>query len=136
MKKLALLTLPALLSGCMTWSAFGDSLQNLVGDPIDTAINKIGYPNAERTIAGHHIYTWASNATGVLTVPQTSFGTATAYGPAGSATAYGTSTTFAAMPVAYHCEIDLEVDMENRIQAYQFNGNVGGCMRYYRALKK
>jgi hypothetical protein len=123
-----------LVTGCMTWGGFQERLGGLIGEPIDTAIDHWGYPNGERTIAGHHIYVWASNSTGVITLPQTTYGTATAFSKYGTATAYGTSTTYVPMAVNYGCQIELEVDMENRITRYSYHGNRGGCMQYYRQL--
>ncbi|WP_155122689.1 hypothetical protein [Burkholderia ubonensis] len=134
MKKMLIALAPMALAGCMTWGGFEQNLTSLVGEPLDVAVSKLGYPNGERNVAGHHIYVWSSSSTGIVTMPQTSYGTATAFNSFGSTTAFGSTTTYVPMAVGYNCEIDLEVDMANRIRSYQYNGNIGGCMRYNRRL--
>lgn len=135
LKILASAALPVALAGCMTWSGFNEQLGGLVGEPLDLVIQRLGYPNGERQIAGHHVYIWSSNSTGIISMPQTTYGTATAFNRFGTTTAYGSSTSYVPMTVGYNCEILLEVDMSNRIRSYQYNGNIGGCSPYWRRLK-
>jgi hypothetical protein len=136
MKRIAIFALPALLTGCMTWGGFQQNLGTLIGEPLDVAINRLGYPNAERQIAGHHVYVWSSNSTGVIAMPQTTYGTATAFNRFGTAHVVGNTTSFVPMAVGYNCEIDLEVDTADRIRSYQYNGNIGGCRGYNRRLSQ
>lgn len=49
-------------------------------------------------------------------------------------TYHATATTMRAVPVNYACEIDLEVDMENKVKSFQFSGNQGGCRPFYYRL--
>jgi hypothetical protein len=136
MKKIAILLAPVMLGGCMTWGGFQQNLGTLVGEPLDVAIAKLGYPSGERTIAGHHIYIWAANSTGIMSMPQTTFGTATATGPLGTTTAYGTSTAYVPVTVRANCKIELEVDISDRIKSFQYDGNRAGCIRFNRRLEQ
>jgi hypothetical protein len=123
-----------LLAGCITNQAFSERLNSLVGEPIDVAISKLGYPSGERQVAGHHIYIWSVDRNGTIFVPQQSYASGYATGPFGMTTYQATGTTMQAMPVNYACEIDIEVDIENRVQSGQFSGNQGGCRPFYSRL--
>lgn len=131
----AVLAMPFALSGCMTWGSFNERLTNLGGNSIDVAIDRLGYPSDERTIAGRHLFTWSTSSSGVVFMPQTSYSTATAYNRFGTTTATGTTTSYAPMPVSYGCQVILEVDGNNRITRYQYSGNIGGCQGYWRRLE-
>ncbi|MGF6764026.1 hypothetical protein P3T24_004357 [Paraburkholderia sp. GAS33] len=55
--------LALLLVGCA--GGWGSQLHtgwqtNVKGKPIDAAIARLGVPQSERTIAGHHVYTWTT----------------------------------------------------------------------------
>lgn len=128
----AFLTMP--LAGCITNQAFSERLNTLVGEPIDEAISTFGYPSGERQVAGHHIYVWSVDRNGTIFVPQQSYANGYSTGPLGMTTYHATATTMQAIPVNYACEIDLEVDMANRIRSYQFSGNQGGCRPFYSRL--
>ncbi|SIO71842.1 hypothetical protein SAMN05444172_8205 [Burkholderia sp. GAS332] len=85
-------------------------------------------------MAGHHIYVWSVDRNGTIFVPQQSYANGYSTGPLGTTTYHATATTMQAIPVNYACEIDLEVDMANRIRSFQFSGNQGGCRPFYSRL--
>jgi hypothetical protein len=126
--------LSLLLAGCITNQAFSERLNTLVGEPIDVAISKLGYPSSERQVAGRHLYVWSVDRNGTILVPQQSYANGYSTGPFGTTTYQATATTMQAMPVNYVCEIDFEVDMADRIRSFQFSGNQGGCRPFYSRL--
>lgn len=137
MKKISVAVLSILtISGCATWGQMNEGLQGLLGQPIDVAVNKIGYPTSEQTIAGRKLYRWGSSSQQVAYMPTTtsttgSFGVGTGFTPYSATTTGGTF-----VPVNYNCQITLEVDAKQIIQRYQADGNLGGCEPYIKALKK
>lgn len=123
------------LTGCATWGQLDEGLTALVGKPVTAAIEKIGYPNTEQTIAGRKLYRWGSSSQGVISMPtQTtttgSVGTGLGYRPY-TATTYGN----AMVPVSYQCTLTLVVNAQDVIIDYGYDGNLGGCERYINALK-
>ncbi|MBG7619367.1 hypothetical protein I5R65_07815 [Herbaspirillum sp. AP02] len=136
MQKFALIITAAALTGCATWGQLDDGLKGLLGQPIDVAINKIGYPNSEQTIAGRKLYRWGSSSQQMAYMPTTT--TTNGYAGVGSGfTPYSSTTTGGTfVPLNYTCQITLEVDAKQIIQRYQADGNLGGCEPYIKALKK
>lgn len=124
-----------LFPGCITNQAFSERLNSLVGEPIEEAISKLGYPTGERRVAGHHVYVWSVDRSETIFVPQQSYASGYSTGRYGMTTYHATATTMQALPVNYACEIDLEVDMENRVKSFQFSGNQGGCRPFYYRLR-
>lgn len=127
----------AALSGCATWGQMDDGLRGLVGQPIDAAVAKLGYPNGEQNIAGMKLVVWSSSSSGVMMLPQT----ARNYGTVNTSRAgfanYSSTTTYSApVPYNYSCEIKVRVDERSIIQGYDYSGNLGGCSRYINALTK
>lgn len=121
--------------GCATWGQFDKGLDNLVGSPISAAIDRIGYPNTEQTIAGTKVYRWGRSSQGAIYTPTTS----TTYGTVSTARGFGTysATTNGGYmtPVNYNCNLTLVVDENEIIRRYQYEGNLGGCQAYIKALK-
>lgn len=79
MRRFVYIFLPLMLSACAT-DTMKDGLPYLVGKPIQNAINYLGYPDDQKTIAGQDIYIWHYEKT--FTTTQTVY---TPY----SGTAYG-----------------------------------------------
>lgn len=48
-----------LLTSCAT--TIDKPLASMVGQPIDSAISRFGFPTEEKTIAGHKVYRWVRN---------------------------------------------------------------------------
>ncbi len=136
MRKIAPLAAAAVLVGCATWGQMNEGLQGLLGQPIEVAINKIGYPTSEQTLAGRKLYRWGSSSQQMAYLPTTttttgSFGAGSGFAPYSATTTGGTF-----VPVNYNCQITLAVDAKETIIHYEYNGNLGGCERYINALKK
>jgi hypothetical protein len=126
----------ATLTGCVTFGQMDKGLASLVGEPLDTAVNVLGYPSGERTIAGRHLVQWGRSSQGFMPVVNTaqSFGTVTANG--GWGTYSGTTTSTSYVPISYNCSITVQVDTADRISGYQYNGNLGGCGAYIKRLNR
>lgn len=126
----------ATLTGCVTFGQMNQGLSLLVGQPLDTAVDVLGYPSGERTIAGRHLVQWGRSSQGFMPVTNTaqSFGTVAANGRWG--TYSGTTTSTSYVPISYNCSITVQVDMTDRISGYQYNGNLGGCEPYIKRLNR
>lgn len=120
------------LSGCATFGQMEDGLNGLVGQPLDAAVARIGFPSSERNVAGMRIVEWGRSNSAMIAMPTTA--TTTGYTSSGPFSATTNSTT----PVLlnYRCHIALQVDANNIITRYQYEGNLGGCAPYIRALKR
>lgn len=125
-----------LLTGCVTWGQFDQGLDSLVGRPLDDAINVLGMPTEERTVAGRRYIQWGSSSSGFIPVTSPS----TTYGTVNTGRTFGTysATTYSAayVPVEYSCSITLQIGADERIQKTQYEGNLGGCESYIQALNR
>jgi len=124
------LALTALCLGACTTS--GDMLQagwpKLKGQPLQSAIDRWGYPEQEQVIAGAKVYTWRSSSPFIAEAPAqrttvTPYGTASSYGSAPVATTIG-------------CTIKLSTNEAGIIQTMQYQGENMGCYRYASALER
>lgn len=122
------------LAGCTTWGQMNDGLASLQGQPLDSAIRVLGYPSGEQTIAGRRLVVWSSQSTGMMYMPQTATTRGNVYAP-GAYASYRQTTNYATMvPMHNQCKITMEVDASDIITGYNYDGNMGGCSRYIRAL--
>jgi hypothetical protein len=55
----AMVAAALLLTSCA--SMIDKPLASMVGQPIDAAISRFGFPTEEKTIAGHKVYRWVRN---------------------------------------------------------------------------
>jgi hypothetical protein len=136
MKRWLLTAFVVAITGCATWGQMKEGLDDLLDRPISTAIDRIGYPSSEQSIAGRKLYRWGSSSQSAMYMPSTttttgSIGTGMGYRPFSATTTGGSY-----IPVSYNCEIVLEVDSNDIIKRYQYNGNLGGCRQYIQALRK
>ncbi len=88
------------LSACATPGQMQRGLDGMIGQPLSTAVDKLGLPTSENTIAGMHLVTW--QAAGTPDAP---------------------------------CRITLQVDDKNIIRKHNFEGTIGGCERYIKAVR-
>ena len=127
------------LGACATFENIDYGLSQLKGQPVDRLIEIIGYPDADRTIAGRRLLIWNTDQDVTITTPVTTYnsGSANVYGSGGYGygTYTGTSTTYVPSTVNYNCTITVEVDRHLRIIKHQLSGNIGGCGRYSSALE-
>lgn len=131
------LFLPLVLCGCVTWAQMDAGLQRLHGRPLSAAIDRLGYPSGERDVAGMKLVTWSTRNSGTMYLPQTATGQATAYNPYTGYTTYTTTTSYLApMAYNYQCEITMHVNEGGIIVGTQYQGNMGGCSSYIKALDR
>lgn len=125
-----------ILSGCATFGQMEDGLHGLIGQDVSAAVNVLGFPSSEREIAGMKLVEWGRSNSAAIMMPTTS--TTTGYAQSGVRTATFSSATTSAVPMNlnFQCHIALQVDSNNVIRRYQYEGNLGGCAPYIRALKQ
>lgn len=126
----------SLLAGCATWGQMDQGLTALHGKNIQAAVYKLGYPSGETAVAGMKFVTWSSSASSVMFMPQTSTSYGNVYGPRGTYTYNQVSTGTMAVPMNGACTITLRVNEDNIIVGHQYDGNMLGCERYIKALKR
>lgn len=134
MKKLVLAIVSLLLSGC-AFDTLNDGLPQLVGKPIDAAVDVMGLPNQRMEMGSYTVYVWGNNYSS--TVPIYSTNTAVTTGSVGTTPVYGTTTTSSInhIPVQHRCEIKLQVDENEIVRRWEWSGNQGGCQTYASRLK-
>jgi hypothetical protein len=130
------IALAVALTGCATWGQFDAGLHTLVGQPLSTATDVLGYPTGEREIAGLHLVQWGRSSQGFvpITMPVHSYGTVSGPGGFGSFSSTSSQTSF--VPVHYNCSITLRVDSTNVVTGYNYEGNLGGCGSYIKRLNQ
>jgi hypothetical protein len=134
-KAVALCVALLALSSCATFDNIKKGLSKLRGQHIQNAINVLGYPDRERTVAGRKIYSWHNKETGSYVTPHTNYNTGSAYNPYLGSTSFNyTTTTYSTENYNHTCTIELVVDSSERIISSQYKGNVGGCQRYANRL--
>ncbi|PRZ51195.1 hypothetical protein BX589_12036 [Paraburkholderia fungorum] len=133
-RKIALLALLP-LAACVS-NQLHSGWERLRGQPIDVAIDKLGVPNSERTIAGHHVYTWSTSQTVATFEPENSFTTGTVTSGSGTAHYSGVTTGGTFVPTKFSCKIDIEVDSKEVMERMSYEGSLGGCSRYTRAMNQ
>lgn len=129
MKK-AMLLLGLVLAGCTSFSVFDKELPKLVGQPIDVAVQQLGFPNAEQVIMGQKVYVWNTSQTGTSIVPTTSFTTANV----GTTPVSATTTSYTTQDYNLSCTLRLIVDDRGIIRRYNYSGNNGACFTYSEKL--
>lgn len=129
-------TLSALLAGCATWGDMDKGLSALHGSNLAAAVSVLGYPSSESRVAGMRQVIWSSSNSGVMYVPQSSTTTGSAFGTGGFANYTATTSYMAPMAYNYACTIILRVSDQDVILGHQYQGNMGGCEPYIKALKR
>ncbi|MCT9114719.1 hypothetical protein N6G02_01110 [Cupriavidus gilardii] len=106
----------------------------LVGEPLDTAIQVLGMPSGEQTIAGRRYIQWGRSSSGFVPISNTT----TSYGSFNTAYNFGTysktTTGTSYLPVSYNCTVTVAVDSGEHIRQTQYEGNLGGCEPYIKRL--
>jgi hypothetical protein len=117
------------LGGCVT-EQLNQGLGFMVGQPIDYAVQRLGYPQGQSEMLGDTIYVWGTSRTAVM--PMTS--TATTTGFVGTTPIMGSQTSTTYVPMNFNCTIQLAVGPDHIIKHWHWEGNLGGCARYAQAL--
>jgi hypothetical protein len=124
------LLLALALAGCTSFSVLDREMPKLVGQPIDVAVQKLGFPNNEQTIMGQKVYTWNTSQSSFSVVPTTSV--TTAY--VGTVPVQATTTSFTTEDSSLSCVLRLIVDDKGIIRRYTYTGNNGACFTYSNRL--
>ncbi|MDH7975936.1 hypothetical protein QH494_27470 [Sphingomonas sp. AR_OL41] len=119
------------LAGCTTFSNIDEGMTALVGQPIDAAVDKLGYPTNQVTVGGKKIYTWGRSY--ISSIP--SLTTSNVNGTVNGRNYSGTVTTTGSQPVEMYCTLRFITDQNDVIVDYNWAGNLGGCGLYSRYLK-
>jgi hypothetical protein len=104
-----------LISGCATFGSIEGNIESrYVGKPVGAAIDGLGYPAAERVVAGRKLYTWDTDSQ----LPN--------LGPMPNGTLGIRGYT------QLHCRLDLEVDGAEVVRKYSLSGQLGACENFGR----
>jgi hypothetical protein len=92
-----------------------------MGASADEVMRQWGYPHEERNVAGKKLLVWHRNVQLAMPVTATTTGTANRVGPS---TYYSGTTTVSGGGVSnWSCVRILEVNSENRVVNWQWEGN-------------
>jgi hypothetical protein len=113
------------LCGC-AGGIISDGLTALEGQPVDAAIDYLGLPSAELTVANRKVVVWSLNFTALL--PQTSVGNYS--GQVGGQPTSGSTVSTGLVAVPTGCTIRLGLDDQDLINYWEVEGTQGGCESY------
>lgn len=135
MKKLLIGTVSLALAGCATTTTnktLDNGLTSLVGQPIQAAYDRLGYPNGSQTMNGDTFYVWSTNRNVVMPT----YNNGTAYGTVGTTPFQVNTSMPGMMPMNFNCSIRLIVGGDGIIKSWDYQGNAGGCQGYVKMLKR
>ncbi|MEZ8990095.1 hypothetical protein AB4571_15345 [Vibrio breoganii] len=127
MKKLLLIVVITILSGCATTERYNAILDTWMGHDTEELVNSWGYPdNSFVAPNGNKVYVYGYQAS--TYVPQTNY-TTTTYNAVGG-TLYGNSTTnsVGGYTVQHNCTTFFEVDESGTLVNWRWKGNA--CKSY------
>lgn len=116
----------------LTEKTMGDGLRALKGAHYQKAIDALGIPTSERTIADKKIYRWSTGWSESLTLPTVSTGRGFAGATPITTTTYGTQTT----SHAHDCYVDISTNQKGIIEQTEYEGTVQGCQKYVKRLQE
>lgn len=128
--KIGILVAFCTLAGCQTFESMDAGLSSLKGKPYQAAFDVLGFPDAEKHIAGKRVFSWGTRQTGSYTVPTVNTSTVYANGTPIYVQTQGMKTE----TYDYNCRIDIIVSSAGIIEQSKYEGNIGGCERYGRLL--
>lgn len=122
------------LTGCAAdgMKVLDAGLSSLVGQPIQSAYERLGYPNGSQNMNGDTFYVWNTNRNVVMPVYQTG----SAYGSVGNTPFQVNTNTPGMMPMNFNCSIRVITGSDNVIKSWDYQGNAGGCQGYVQSLKR
>ena len=135
MKKFVLAATALALSGCATTTAnktLDNGLTSLVGQPIQAAYDRLGYPNGSQVMNGDTFYIWSTNRNVVMPM----YNNGTAYGTVGTTPFQVNTSMPGMMPMNFNCSIRLIAGADGVIKSWDYQGNAGGCQGYVKMLKR
>ncbi|WIG56155.1 MAG: hypothetical protein OJF61_001943 [Rhodanobacteraceae bacterium] len=114
-----------LLAACATFGQIRDSLQGLMGQPLDVAIQQFGYPASQMQMGDQVVYRWYSNRV----IPVTTYNTSTTYGNVGATPFSATTGTMGMTPVGTACELDIGT-VNGVMREFSFHGQLVACQAF------
>lgn len=98
------------LTGCVSFGRIDKNIKTkYIGKSIHVAIDALGYPIAERSIAGRKLYTWTTGTVMPNLVPATNGALVMSGG------------------TQLNCTLNLEVDKNEVVTRYSMDGQLGAC---------
>lgn len=120
------------LSGCNTFKDMDAGINSLVGQNIDVAFQRLGYPNQEGQLAGKTVYVWGVSRQSNMTL----FTPRTTTGYVGATPFSYTTNTITNVPIREECTLRVFVDPATKLITYSdWEGNIAGCQRYAGRIK-
>lgn len=122
-----------LLTGCAvqtfpTMGVLREGLAGMVGAPVESLVQKIGYPESDVTVGGRKVYTWDHRKAFTYLVPETICRDEIVFHPRGRREVRRVCETHQVeKTVLHHCTIKVEADEAEEIIGYSFDGNADGC---------
>jgi hypothetical protein len=120
----------ALLGGCGL--SMDKSLKPMVGQNVEVAVAKLGYPDRQLTTPGDTYYLWSTQTEHSALMFHSTGGGMT--GRVGGDPVAMSAYANAVAPIAATCNIQMAVDTTNTIQRYAWQGN--DCGSYLRAMRR
>lgn len=118
--------------GCATFTDIQNGLSAMIGKPVSTAIDVLGYPSNKMEIGSDQVYIWNVDQSGVVYVPQT----ATTTGQLGT-TKFSALTTYSqAQPYQSVCTVRVISGRDGLIKNWDFAGNISGCQSFSEKLDR
>lgn len=124
-----------LLTACVT-DQLNSGFERIRGQPLSAAIDRLGVPSNERTLAGRHVYTWTTSQLVSTYQPTSNFTTGSIPDGPGKTRYTGTSVGGTTVQTKATCKIEIEVDSQEVIRHGSYDGDVGACGKYAQALSR
>ena len=105
------------VTACSSDEFMNTAMQSWVGYSLDDVIKQWGYPKDEKTFGGKKLLYWPNNT--AIYIPQTYSTNVNYY----VNTAYTNTTSYGGGYQNFYCNRILEVDKNNKIIGYQWEGN-------------
>lgn len=143
LKRSVAIVFALLLTGCAvqtfpTMGVLREGLSSMMGAPVDTLVEKIGYPESDVTVGGRKVYTWDHRKAFTYLVPETICRERVVEhstpnrprAPVRRKVVKECSTVQMEKTVLHHCTIKVETDVAEIITGFTFDGNADGCERF------
>lgn len=116
------LAVAAAAPGCASTALMNGIMQSWQGTYIDEVIQRWGYPDEERVIAGKRLLYWDRSVQLALPATATTQGTLIRTGP-GTASYSGQTSVTGGGSSTWSCIRILEIDASSRVVGWQWGGN-------------
>lgn len=118
--------------GCASHENIKRGLDQLVGQNIEEAINLLGYPDDEQSIAGKVVYSWRNSRSSLSTTPTHQTSTGYIGGSQITLDTYGQET----ISKILKCKIRIITDTANQIVHWEYGGNRGACSKFSKQIDR